>query len=220
MRSDVRNMQGEKPCKYCGVVKSFGHFSYSRRDGYKTKCKECVHQQYQSNSDKIKAQQRSYRQANAENLSAKKKIYYAINVLRLRQKAKENYRVKVKDRVEQKRIYRQTHREICINSRRKYKLTHRAILRERTLRYRRRIRRAKIRDFTANQWEQLQILYNHRCVYCHQRNKGTLTRDHIIPVSKGGNHTWTNIVPACRQCNGKKFTGPPLVPIQSFLFLE
>lgn len=32
--------------------------------------------------------------------------------------------------------------------------------------------------------------------------------DHIIPLSRGGLHTWTNVQCACRKCNGKKFNSP------------
>jgi 5-methylcytosine-specific restriction endonuclease McrA len=28
--------------------------------------------------------------------------------------------------------------------------------------------------------------------------------DHIVPVSKGGQHSWTNVVCACKRCNNRK----------------
>jgi 5-methylcytosine-specific restriction endonuclease McrA len=31
-----------------------------------------------------------------------------------------------------------------------------------------------------------------------------LTIDHVVPISKGGQHTWTNVVTACSQCNNRK----------------
>jgi 5-methylcytosine-specific restriction endonuclease McrA len=43
---------------------------------------------------------------------------------------------------------------------------------------------------------------NHKCQYC-GNGKG-LTIDHVIPRSKGGGHTWDNVVIACDKCNGKK----------------
>lgn len=48
------------------------------------------------------------------------------------------------------------------------------------------------------------ILYrdNFRCQYC--GSKEDLTIDHIVPKSKGGTHTWVNVVTACIKCNGKK----------------
>lgn len=42
----------------------------------------------------------------------------------------------------------------------------------------------------------------HLCQYCGSRHK--LTLDHVIPRSKGGQHTWENVVTACANCNGIK----------------
>jgi 5-methylcytosine-specific restriction endonuclease McrA len=41
-----------------------------------------------------------------------------------------------------------------------------------------------------------------RCQYC--GSKKQLTIDHIIPRSKGGQHTWDNVVIACANCNSRK----------------
>lgn len=43
---------------------------------------------------------------------------------------------------------------------------------------------------------------NHMCVYCGSTRE--LTMDHVIPVSKGGQKVWENVVTACVKCNGKK----------------
>lgn len=43
------------------------------------------------------------------------------------------------------------------------------------------------------------------CAYCGRHCKGDLaTMDHIVPSSKGGQHSWMNIVCACRKCNSHK----------------
>lgn len=43
------------------------------------------------------------------------------------------------------------------------------------------------------------------CAYCGKKFKEThLTKDHIVPVSKGGHNTWTNCVTACVRCNSRK----------------
>ena len=40
------------------------------------------------------------------------------------------------------------------------------------------------------------------CLYCgKQMPDGDLTRDHVNPVSRGGNDTWDNVVAACKRCN-------------------
>lgn len=43
---------------------------------------------------------------------------------------------------------------------------------------------------------------NHSCQYCGSTRH--LTLDHVIPRSKGGTHTWDNVVAACERCNLSK----------------
>jgi len=48
---------------------------------------------------------------------------------------------------------------------------------------------------------------NHTCAYCGGHGdygKNTLTVDHVIPASRGGQYTWQNLVTCCRKCNSKK----------------
>ncbi|AUM15023.1 restriction endonuclease [Ketobacter alkanivorans] len=48
------------------------------------------------------------------------------------------------------------------------------------------------------------------CMYCgDQFNQERLTRDHIIPRSRGGSESWTNLVAACRRCNQRKSDKTP-----------
>lgn len=43
------------------------------------------------------------------------------------------------------------------------------------------------------------------CGYCGKHfSEDRLTRDHIIPVSKGGKDIWSNVVAACKKCNNHK----------------
>lgn len=44
---------------------------------------------------------------------------------------------------------------------------------------------------------------NFTCQYCGTRTHD-LTLDHVIPRSRGGPHTWENLVSACRVCNHRK----------------
>lgn len=48
------------------------------------------------------------------------------------------------------------------------------------------------------------------CMYCGNCfNDHELTRDHILPVSRGGRNTWLNVVAACRRCNQFKGSRRP-----------
>ncbi|MBS1490943.1 MAG: HNH endonuclease [Bacteroidetes bacterium] len=43
---------------------------------------------------------------------------------------------------------------------------------------------------------------NFECQYCGTRRD--LTLDHVMPSSRGGTHSWHNLVSACKRCNAKK----------------
>jgi 5-methylcytosine-specific restriction endonuclease McrA len=49
-----------------------------------------------------------------------------------------------------------------------------------------------------------------RCQYCgcHLNSKNS-SIDHVMPRSRGGGHTWNNIVSACKPCNRKKSNRTP-----------
>ena len=46
-----------------------------------------------------------------------------------------------------------------------------------------------------------------QCVYC--GNKKGLTIDHVLPKSRGGKNSWTNLVTCCSPCNIKKGNRTP-----------
>ena len=62
---------------------------------------------------------------------------------------------------------------------------------------------ANIADFTNEQWEALKDKYRYCCFYCGNK-PDRLEQDHVIPLSRGGDHTKSNIVPACPFCNNSK----------------
>lgn len=70
------------------------------------------------------------------------------------------------------------------------------------VRRRARLANAEINSFTAEEWTFMKMSYSFKCAYC-QADK-PLCIDHVIPLSRGGNHCLANIVPACRSCNSKK----------------
>ncbi|MCX5762440.1 MAG: HNH endonuclease [Gemmatimonadetes bacterium] len=50
---------------------------------------------------------------------------------------------------------------------------------------------------------------HYRCQYCGRiavmlKPRESLTRDHVVPLSRGGGNTWTNVVTACSSCNTRK----------------
>lgn len=50
----------------------------------------------------------------------------------------------------------------------------------------------------------------HLCMYCGgQYEAAHLTRDHVVPMSRGGRDRWSNVVTACRHCNTRKGNRAP-----------
>jgi 5-methylcytosine-specific restriction endonuclease McrA len=48
------------------------------------------------------------------------------------------------------------------------------------------------------------------CLYCgHEYSRPSLTRDHVLPLSKGGRDIWENVVTACFHCNSRKANRTP-----------
>jgi 5-methylcytosine-specific restriction endonuclease McrA len=50
---------------------------------------------------------------------------------------------------------------------------------------------------------------DYQCQYCGRRSpelktRESLTRDHLIPMSRGGLNAWNNVVTACSSCNTRK----------------
>ncbi|MBM4434067.1 MAG: HNH endonuclease [Chloroflexi bacterium] len=44
---------------------------------------------------------------------------------------------------------------------------------------------------------------DHQCQYC-GKHGSDLTIDHVTPRHRGGQHTWENVVTACKACNHRK----------------
>lgn len=51
---------------------------------------------------------------------------------------------------------------------------------------------------------------DHRCLYCGRKfARAELTRDHVLPTSRGGIDRWENVVAACKRCNWVKDNRTP-----------
>lgn len=56
---------------------------------------------------------------------------------------------------------------------------------------------------------------HYRCQYCGRlgaelKPRESLTRDHVIPLSRGGLNEWKNVVTACSTCNARKANHLPM----------
>lgn len=60
-----------------------------------------------------------------------------------------------------------------------------------------------IYEFTEDDWKSAKEYFNNECAYCGCK-KVKLTKDHFIPLNKGGTFSIDNIIPCCQKCNSSK----------------
>lgn len=179
-----------KSCSICGKSKSvycFGKRTASK-DGLRAECKECrvksSAKYYLENSEKIKADVKKYRLADHERYIAAARKYRLNNKEKLRIKSKK---------------YQSNNPKIHALSSKKYQLANKEKYRD----YANTRRARKISNGVYEiSTKELNKLYKSSCFYCGSNN--SIQADHIIPISKGGQHSIGNLVPACAKCNNSK----------------
>jgi HNH endonuclease len=67
-----------------------------------------------------------------------------------------------------------------------------------------RMRRANIGTITAALWNERVMYFGQCCAYCLQP-MDVVTMEHVTPLTRGGLHDIGNVVPACVECNAKKY---------------
>lgn len=170
-----------KKCNACKNEKPLDDYPKSgkSKDGRTGKCTPCTHERdrayREANKDKVRAKQRRYYEANREEIRAKGRAYTKV----------EPEAVKARRR-ESRRRWAAANPEV------------------RVLHQQRRRARAKetVSDFTNSQWTECVSYFNNECAYCGAEE--LLQQEHVIPLSKGGGYTVTNIIPACAKCNSSK----------------
>lgn len=194
----------QKRCSKCGVEKPLSEFHRYRRsqDGHKPHCKRCS-LEYMS----------VYHKENAESGRRRAREWQANNKDRVRETWKKNNKRSFLVSVQYKTCARckVTQQSDCFSreGRRPDGLS--VYCKSCLFPYLKTAshkRRAAIKgnggSFTVQEWEELCIKYNHRCLCCGEAK--SLTIDHVIPVSKGGSSNISNIQPLCKSCNDSKGT--------------
>ena len=66
-------------------------------------------------------------------------------------------------------------------------------------------RTGDIPELSLEDWKQCMLHFRGSCAYCGapegRSAASKLDRDHLVPISKGGKTTRSNIIPACKKCN-------------------
>lgn len=191
-------------CQWCKILKDETEFHWKSVDVERLKvCKVCRKGQSKLYRDRSKEKRyeynKKYSEEHREYIAEYMKEYYRENIdiikIRLGGKAEE-----LSDRAT---LYYYQHKD----ERREYNARwNKNNPGKSTLYWRKRKaiqNGASLVDFTDLQWKELLGKYDYSCAYCGASNI-KLQQDHVHPVSRGGNHTASNIVPACISCNSSK----------------
>jgi hypothetical protein len=214
----------KKHCSKCRQEKSLGNDFYRSAkspDGRSSQCKICSNETTKAwnakNRSKVAEKCARYRKRHPERVKASQKKFKEAHPERseeIKRRSYQKHRAKNKERL---RLVYQENREKIVERACQWQRDNPDKVADRQRRRHARLLMAPVNDLTHAQWLDIQLAYDHRCAYCGKKRKGKLTQEHITPLSKGGSHTLSNVVPACQSCNSKKHTGPPLCPVQPLL---
>lgn len=195
-----------KRCTRCNQWKDSSEFykDRSKLDGLKSHCKTC-HEAYK----------RSYRATPAARLLEERLNYvrrFSVNALPAPDSMAALYRAWRERNAARRQAHlrahnRKWHAEHRGESRR-WARDNREAVRASAQEQRAARAEAAINTLSPGEWQWLLEKYEFRCAYCGQAGEG-LTPDHVIPLSRGGNNSLSNIVPACGPCNYHKGARTP-----------
>lgn len=200
-------MNNLKTCIRCGEQKAESDFyldkSRGRRNAHCRKChmKSTVSWAKQ-HEDRVKETRRACRQRNRERFRQREKAWVQAHPEQ-RQQIWQNYYTANRERmVARTAAYRQANVEKVRRSKAEARRRHpEKALAERMLRLAR--KKETPNPLTGPQWKAIVEGFGRACAYC-LRSDVALTMDHLEPFRLGGQHTASNVVPACQSCNSRK----------------
>lgn len=185
-----------KICTKCKIEKPIEAFfkNKDKKDGLRSNCKECVKAYSKVNAEKIALKNKIYREVNKEKYAEHQKAYYQENRDMILEHVKK---------------YRQENREIVLERKKAYYQTPRGKAEKRNSNHKRRTIKQQ-GDITNQQFLELQQSAK-TCYWCGVSLKGKEVHiDHYVPLSKGGEHTLSNLVISCSHCNLTKGVKDPI----------
>lgn len=166
------------------------HYNRARylanKDAHSTRCKNWR----ESNVERKREIDKNYYDANKERILSSRSEYYKANKDSLKEYGKDYYRANSERYKARSLAWRRNNREsVCAtNARRRLKTKASMSSQER-------------KDSVS--WR---FLIKDRPCACCQEFSDHMEFDHILPVHKGGDDRWFNIVNSCRACNRSKHT--------------
>lgn len=191
-------MSNSKACNKCKQIQDLSQFHRDRKksDGLTIDCKTCRNQRSkeyrQANPEKLKARNDRYKRLYPERVRAHQNSWRERNREHYNKLSRERARGKPRKEYvrnpEKAKQYRDNYKKNNPGYDRKHN----------------QLRKMRLRSITSYEItsREIEALLRKPCAYC--GHIGEITLDHVIPISRGGNHGIGNLLPACRICNSSK----------------
>lgn len=228
-------------CKQIFSLDNF-HKNKSKYDGLSAECKSCAclraRTYHENHKDRAHENQKKWRENNQESIAARMTIwraqhpeylstwravdpenrnnayarkYYAQNpeLFRLRSKIYRHKDIEYSRLLS--RIQYANNTEKRNASTKKWRKNNPEKVAAQKETHRARKYKAPVSDLKISEWVFLKEIYEYHCAYCNKELEN-LTKDHIVSLVTGGDHSLVNILPSCRSCNSKKGAHKFIVP--------
>jgi len=169
-------------------------------------------QYYENNKEEKRTYAKRYHKKNANKIKAYLKQYYADNNEEAKSKAKQYYRDNAEEKKAYAKQYREDNKAYFTEYNRIYSKSPNGKAADKKKRHQRRAQKMGAHCDNFNPDEVFER-DGYRCQLCGKKTRPDYNRfhplfpnlDHIVPLSKGGNHTKRNTQCLCHQCNSTKY---------------
>jgi len=173
----------------------------------RTKILEEKHEYYIKNKTRIELYMRGYYKKNHAEILNKRKKYHENNREKILEQMKNKYWENREENIKKMRIGYQNNKCARIESVKRYFKTPEGKLTASRKEHKRRcLSKQTPCTLTLLQWEKILETQGNKCAICGKRfcKSRPPTKDHIVPLSKGGGLTFENVQALCHSCNSSK----------------